>query len=72
MHIPGKRLAHGVDHHDVSLLGRDVVVLDDEGPVAQELVLQELVRYKPHAQDDEEIQLLAAEEPKGVRVVFVV
>ena len=64
--------AHGVGHVKVALLGRHLVVLDDVWPVAEEVVLEELVGDEPDGDDDQEVELLAAEEVEGVHVVLVV
>ena len=69
---PGECLAHGVAHHVLPLLDRHVEVHEDEGAVGEELVLEELVGDEPHGEDDDEVELLAHEEPDGVRVVLVV
>ena len=69
---PGECLAHGVAHHVLALLDRHVEVHEDEGAVGEELVLEELVGDEPHGQDNDEVELLAHEEPYGVRVVLVV
>ena len=69
---PGKGLAHGVAHRVLPLLDRQVEVDEDEGAVGEELVLEELVGDEPHGEDDDEVELLAHEEPDGVRVVLVV
>ena len=69
---PGEGLAHGVAHGVLPLLDGHVEVHEDEGSVGQELVLEELVGDEPHGEDHQEVELLAHEEPDGVRVVLVV
>ena len=69
---PGECLAHGVAHGVLPLLDGHVEVHEDEGAVGQELVLEELVGDEPHGEHHQEVELLAHEEPDGVRVVLVV
>ena len=65
-------LAHGVEVEHGSLLGRHGVPLVHPEPVAQELVVQELVDHKYLRDDDEEVGGLTAVETEGVSVIFVV
>ena len=47
------------------------VVLDHQWSISQEVELEKLVGDEPLRDDHGEIELLAAEEPESVRVVFV-
>ena len=68
----GEDFAHGVEVEHGSLLGRHRVPLVHSQPVAEELVVEELVDHKYLGDDNEEVGGLTAVEEEGISVVLVV
>ena len=68
----GEDFTHRVEVHHGSLLGRHAVPLVHPEPVAEELVVEELVDNEYLGDDNEQVGRLTAVEEEGVSVVLVV